>query len=80
MDDEEFVVPPEGDDIEKPNTIRQSFKINQSFAYGALLEPETYDEAWKCGLILVVHLIPHRVSSCRNLLTQLYNIFSAPTA
>ena len=45
MDDEEFVVPPEGDDIEKPNTIRQSFKINQPFAYGALLQPETYDEA-----------------------------------
>ena len=44
VDDEEyFTVSLEGDDIEKPNSIRQSAKIN--FAYGTLLESQTYDEA-----------------------------------
>ena len=37
MDDEEFIVPPEGDDIENPNTIHQAVMMNPPFPYGALL-------------------------------------------
>ena len=37
MDDEEFIVPSEGDDIENPNTIHQAVMMNQPFPYGALL-------------------------------------------
>ena len=44
IDDEEFIISVEGDDIEEPYSIRQSPKIN--FPYRNLLdEPQNFDEA-----------------------------------
>jgi len=41
--DDEYTVPPEDDDIEEGITIHSS-KMKQSFAYGALLEHQEFDE------------------------------------
>ena len=41
--DDEYSVPPEDDDIEEGITIRSN-KMKQSFAYGALLEHQEFDE------------------------------------